>query len=398
LGGPPTEKKRQHEASNIIDPHNIHQLQEEIAMGWLNTALNAASLGADLYNAAQLSTLRRQGADAALIQAFIRHLRDQIFQFKQAADNALAMEARSPLAAAGAISVVADRLHDSGVTPELFPELGDKEYAAQTIRLIEENHRRLMARLTPAEQGEVARVVAAADRLPDYNYYLENYDDGRRLVEAAPAVEQYAGRNGWLLRNGFGLLYYFVGLPASIGLFVALFSGGNWSSNTGVIPGLVVGIGAWLAGAIMFSRWLHHKEYKEAKKVVDELKDKIDLPRFIALDNELGGTTQARQLQQEAQGFLAAFFGEPSIRAATTTTVGSRQHDQPAAPVDLPLRTAPPPQLDSTALEAPSSVTSVASLGAAPNAQRSNFCTNCGQPLTPGARFCMHCGTKVLSE
>lgn len=367
-------------------------------MGWLNTALNAASLGADLYNASQLSTLRRQGADAALIQTFIRHLRDQIFQFKQAADNALAMEARSPLAAAGAISVVADRLHDSGVTPELFPELGDKEYAAQTIRLIEENHRRLMARLTPVEQGQVARVVAAADRLPDYNYYLENYNDGRRLVEAAPTVAQYGSRNSWLLSIGLGLLYYFVGLPASIGLFMALFTGGNWSNNTGGIVGLIVGIGAWVAGLIMINRWQNAKKYKRAKKVVDELKDKIDLPRFIALDNELGSTTQARQLQQEAQSFLAAFFGEPSIQAATTTTVGSRQYDQPAAPVDLPLRTAPPPQLDSTSLEAPSSVTNVASLGAAPNAQRSNFCINCGQPLTPGARFCMHCGTKVPSE
>lgn len=366
-------------------------------MGWLNTALNAASLGVDLYNASQLSTLRRQGADAALIQAFIRHLRDQIFQFKQAADSALAMEARSTLAAAGAISIVADRLHDSGVTPELFLELGDKEYAAQTIRLIEENHRRLMAQLSPAEQGEVARVVAAADRLPDYNYYLENYDDGRRLAEAAPTVAQYGNRNSWLLNIALRSFYFFVGLPASTYLFTALFTGGDWSNNTGGIIGLIVGIGAWVAGLVMINRWQNAKVYKQAKKVVDELKDKIDLPRFIALDNELGGTTRARQLQQEAQSFLAAFFGEPTIQAATTTTVGSRQYDQPAAPVDLPLRTAPPPQPDSTLLKAPSSASDVASSGAAPDAQRSNFCSTCGQPLTPGARFCMHCGTKVLS-
>ncbi len=367
-------------------------------MGWFNTMLNVATAASSAYSAAQLHSLRQQYAEAAAIQAILAQLRNQVFQLKQMTESALSLEAESPKVAAGALSVVEMHLQNSGITPDLFPDLADKEYVMQTVRLIHYNLRRLTAQLTSAEQAEVQQLVAVARRLPDYNYYLENYDDGRRLAEAAPTVERYGSRNSWLLNIGLGLLYYFVGLPASIGLFMALFSGGNWSSNTGVVPGLVVGIGAWVAGLIMIGRWQNAKEYKRAKKVVDELKDKIDLPRFMALDNEFCGTTQARQLQQEAQSFLAAFFGEPSIQAATTTARGSRQYDQPAAPADLPLRVTPPPQLDSTLLEAPSSVRAVASPGATSGAQRSNFCSSCGQPLTPGARFCMHCGTKVLSE
>lgn len=277
-------------------------------MGWFNTMLNVATAASSAYSAAQLHSLRQQHAEAAAIQAILAHLRNQVFQLKQMAESALSLEAESPKVAAGALSIVEMHLQNSGITPDLFPDLADKEYAAQTVRLVANNMRRLTAQLTSAERAEVQQFMAVARRLPDYNYYLENYYDGRRLVEAAPTVAQYGSRNNWLLRNGFGLLYYFVGLPASIGLFMALFSGGNWSSNTGVIPGLVVGIGAWLAGAIMFTRWLHHKEYKQAKKVVDELKDKIDLPRFIALDNEFGGTTQARQLQAHAQAVVDAFF------------------------------------------------------------------------------------------
>lgn len=363
-------------------------------MGWLNTALNAASLGADLYNASQLSTLRQQGADAALIQAFIRHLRDQIFQFKQAADSALAMEAQSPLTAAGAISIVADRLHDSGVTPELFPELGDKEYAAQAIRLIEENHRRLLALLSPPEQNEVARVVEVADRLLDYNYYLENYNDGRRLADAENAVTQYAGRNGCLVQMGL-LSYVFIGLPVCIVFFMDLFTGGSRSSSAAWDTGFIVGIGVWVAGLVMIKRWQNTKSYKRAKKVVDELKDEIDLPRFLALENELGDPARAQQLQQEAQSFLATFFGEPAIQAATIPTPGGRHYDPPAASVGFSVR-ATPSQASSAVLTASSSAPDMAAPGTAPDAQHSNSCSACGQPLTPGARFCMHCGTKVL--
>ena len=365
-------------------------------MGWLNTALSAASLGADLYNASQLSTLRRQGADSAMIQALIRHLRDQIFQFKQAADSALAMEARSTLAAAGAISVVADRLHDSGVTPELFPELGDKEYAAQTIRLIEENHRRLMALLSSTEQGEVARVVAAADRLPDYNYYLENYNDGRRLAEASDTATQYASRNGCLGQLGFAA-YLLIGIPAIATLLGAVLGGGNWSSSgsgTGVFIGATLG----LIGAFMIMRGMHGKQFKQAKKVVDELKDRIDLPRFARLDNELGGTTRARQLQQEAQSYLASFFGEPSIQAAATSAPGSRQTDYPAPQVDYALPGAPTAQVDYRLPGAPPQVDGASSAAAAPATQRPAFCSGCGQPVKPDARFCMHCGNKVVAE
>ena len=75
-------------------------------MGWLDLVLGAASASASMYNASQLETLRKQGAEGALIQAIIQYLREQIFEFKQMTEEAVAIEAQSAKIAAGAISVV----------------------------------------------------------------------------------------------------------------------------------------------------------------------------------------------------------------------------------------------------------------------------------------------------
>lgn len=352
-------------------------------MGWLDTVLSAASAGASLYNVSQLQTLRQQGAQAALIQAMLAHLRDQIFQFKQMTEYGLAQEAQSVKRAAGIISIVASRLDDSGITPELFPNLGDKEYAMQTIRLIGENRRRLLGLLSRDEQAEISLVVSAADRLPDYNYYAENYNDGRRLADAENAVTQYAGRNGCLAQIGL-LAYAFVGIPAIAALSGAMLGGGNWSSS-GSQTGLVIGAILGLVSFFIIARGMHAKDYKQAKRVVDELKDKIDLPRFAALDNELGSTTRARQLLQDAQNLLAPFFGEPTTPSAPAYMPASRQYNHPAPEVDYTLPGAPAAQVDDTLSGAP------------PAASQSTTCSDCGEPMGPNSRFCPSCGHKLAS-
>ena len=39
--------------------------------------------------------------------------------------------------------------------------------------------------------------------------------------------------------------------------------------------------------------------------------------------------------------------------------------------------------------------TPILSAPPAPSAARSAFCMNCGEPLAPGDKFCMNCGTRV---
>lgn len=276
-------------------------------MGWLDLVLGAASASAGMYNASQLETLRRQGAETALIQAIIMHLREQIFEIKQMAELAVAQEAQSAKIAAGAISVVELRLLSSGITPDLFLELGDKEYAKNTVRLIGENKRRLLGMLSTDEQSEVGRVAAAAARLPDYSYYVGNFDVGRRLMEATSAVTKYEARNGCMFNTVVSFGYFLIGLPTAIVVFGTTI---DWNIGT------VMGIGLWLAGFVGITLWQHAGEYKTAKKTMEELKDKINLPRFIELDRELAGKERARQLQQAAQALVAPFFGDARLLSA----------------------------------------------------------------------------------
>jgi hypothetical protein len=47
-------------------------------MGWLNTFVNVASAGANLAQLSKLEALKQQGADAAMIQAVLQALRNQL--------------------------------------------------------------------------------------------------------------------------------------------------------------------------------------------------------------------------------------------------------------------------------------------------------------------------------
>lgn len=270
-------------------------------MGWFNTMLNVATAASSAYSATQLHSLRQQHAEAAAIQAILAHLRNQVFQLKQMAESALSLEAESPKVAAGALSVVEMHLQNSGITPDLFPDLADKEYAAQTVRLVANNMHRLTAQLTSAERTEVQKLVAVARRLPDYNYYLEHYSDGRRLAEASEIVARYAGRNGCLARMAL-FTYILFGLPLLGWMFGGI--GGSGFSSAGFWFGIILGG----AGLVLWLRAMHGWEYSKAKKVVDELAKKIDVDRFKALDQELGDAERARQLQTHAQAVVDAFF------------------------------------------------------------------------------------------
>jgi hypothetical protein len=47
--------------------------------------------------------------------------------------------------------------------------------------------------------------------------------------------------------------------------------------------------------------------------VVNQLKNKLDLPRFLALDSEFGGVATAQQLQSQTESFLSSVFEDPQL-------------------------------------------------------------------------------------
>jgi len=360
-------------------------------MGWLDTILSVATAGASIYSASQLQSMRAQGAQAEMIQALLAHLREEIFRLKQAAEAALALEAQSAKRAAGAISLVAAQLQETGITPELFSELGDKEYAAQTIRLIRDNQRRLLALLSPGEQGEVSRMMAAAERLPDYSYYLDNYNDGQRLLEAERIDARYSGRNGGLVRTGLALVIIMAAVAAMAALLTPGTGVGTSGGGSGTLPLLLVAGGVAVAGLVLLGRWQHAKEYKQAKKDMAELKDAIDRPRFVALDNKFSGQARAQELQTGDRALIAAFFGDASSQPALIQV-------QPGMPTQ--------PGVGATASAIRTPTTSTSTVGSEPPRQPAvappaatgevNFCPDCGakQPRAD-ARFCLKCGASL---
>jgi hypothetical protein len=280
----------------------------EYTMGWLDAigvGLDIANIAISSSNAERLEELRRQGAAMALIQAIVKELRDQIFNFKQTAEVILANESKSPKITAGAMKVLELRLQQSGIAPDLFQELGDKEYTASAIRLIRDNSSRLVGQLSLEEQTEVHRMASAASRLPDYNFYLSVYKDAKRLEEAQQIVAQYGGRNSCLMKI-IGILIIWPGF------FTPLLCGSMFGED-GAGFGLLLGFGIWLAALVGYARWIGIGKYGSANKTVNELKGKIDLERFMELDKEFGGESKVRELQQQAQSLAQNFFGESQL-------------------------------------------------------------------------------------
>src|SRR5688572_3332055 len=99
-------------------------------MSWIKMVLDVASLGVEIANTQKLEQLRRQGIVNTFTQNVIRELRDQIFNYKQMAESILTTEATSPKQASGAIKILEARFNTSGITPDLFSELSDKDYVA----------------------------------------------------------------------------------------------------------------------------------------------------------------------------------------------------------------------------------------------------------------------------
>jgi hypothetical protein len=321
-------------------------------MGWLNTLLDVGILAGQWSSMNKLETLKQQGAEAAMVQAVLRELRNQIFNYKQSAEEIVGAEVQNPKRAAGAMKLLGLQLKESGITPELFIDLSDKEYVAATTRFIRDNGNRMLGSLPVDQQAEVNAFAAAAIRLPDYDYYLSNYDDGYRYRAALPDAQKYGiAQNGCIaLLVGYIGIAVFGAAGAAVGAVLRM-------GDIGFILGLV----GWFV--FMRTYTATRKQRAAAKKTVDALQNKIDLDRFNAIDAEFNGDRErVANVRQQARLLVDVFFGN-------------------ATPAALPL--AATPDTSSVAVQPQSAAISTAT------------CPACGAPYPSGAKFCMKCGQSL---
>lgn len=280
-------------------------------MSWLK----AIGIGLDLadayiaeQNAKKLKELQMQGAAIALIEALIKELRNQIFNFKQTAEAILVDESETPVIAAGAMKLLERRLLESGITPDVFQEITDKEYTAAVIRLIRENSDRMLRGLSKEEQVEINHVASVASRLQDYEFYVENYQKGKELQKATEVVATYKNRQGCLPIVGL-ILYFYPGIAFPF-LFAVMLGGGSDAGQS--IVGFI-GLGLWTWGLIGILKWKNGGGYKDANNVIKKHGEDFNLAYFNSLEKELGDVQEIKKRHNEARRIAGNFFGESSL-------------------------------------------------------------------------------------
>ena len=261
-----------------------------IGLGLGNAALNAS-------NASTLQQMKLQQATEAMYREFISFARNGLFHLKQTAENVLAGEEESPLKAAGAMRILDNQLSSSGITPDLFPELVDKEYAAATAKLISGNSNRMYAALDADGKTQVDQLAEHMQRLSDLQYYLDHADNASRLkaVKTSTIDGNPVQNKGCLIAIGlFVLSSLLILVSAELGM-LAMFA--SW----------VVGIGALVSFAGK------RRAANATHKTIEQLESNIDLPRFYNLEQQFKTLDGAKQSQKESEQYVESFFGDYTL-------------------------------------------------------------------------------------
>lgn len=348
-------------------------------MSWLNTILDVTSVAINIANSQKLEELKLQGATAQVVQAVLNMLRDQVFGFRQAAEDILASNTASPKVAAGAMKILEARVEASQISPEMFPTLSDKDYVATTYRFIRTEGQRLLGQLTTEDQQDVYQAVESARAHEGVSYYLGQYDTARQLIAAQQTVGELAGRNSTAARFGLGfgaVLLAFLAAGAAVG-------GGD--------AGILLFI---LAGGLLFglSRFLRAKEYQSARKTVDELDDKVDLDEWNKLQRVYNDDRQrAKQDQSYHKSVLDNFMADlplpASLPISAVAPMVERVDPDSLAVIDEPVAQNPVQELPEEQEV----------MMASPQPAVLTYCWNCGGKLPEGAVFCPACGKGKMS-
>lgn len=264
-----------------------------IGLGLGNAALNAS-------NAGTLQQMKLQQAGEAVYREFVNVMRNGMFNLKQTAEGVLAGEEASPLQAAGAMRILDHQLSMSGITPDLFSEMADKEYAAATARLISSNSSRMYAALDKAGQAQVDQLLEHMRLLPDSRYYLEHVDQASRLRESGGIVNQNPNA------RSTSCLFYALGLG---GLFLLL----PLVDILGVLGSLLILAAAIAFLVVMFRLSKKSRTVKAAQQTVKQLQGDVDLVRFQTLEVQFETPERAKQAQEQSEQYIENFFGDYTL-------------------------------------------------------------------------------------
>lgn len=258
-------------------------------------------------NVSQINEMRREGEAAALIQAMLQELRNQIFTFNESAKDIFARWDESPRISAGAMALLKFQLDRSGITPDLFMDLGDKEYAASTHRSMRENVDKMLAVLPDEDKLEIDKMLEAAKYVTQSNYYLEHHDKVAEMREKKATIEKLKPRNGCSVQLAFllGFLVLAWGIGAAI-----VSSAGRIDTGTTMLL-----LGGVLVGMIGVNIWQSSNTLREAERRFNELDDKFNIKKYESIEQQLGKMQMRVQKRHEDnQAIIQQFFGDSQLQ------------------------------------------------------------------------------------
>jgi hypothetical protein len=146
-------------------------------MSWLRAlelGLNVTTTWQMLSANEKLEGLRAQGAAEEARQQYVRAMKHQLFECREAMEAALNSEADAPLMTAGALYMIRARVEDFEITTACFDAFEDKEYARTVLQAIQHNATRLWRDRTPEEQQQIDGLVDAMRVIPAAEMYLRS--------------------------------------------------------------------------------------------------------------------------------------------------------------------------------------------------------------------------------
>lgn len=268
-------------------------------MDW-GKVLSAANLIVSIDNAATLHFLQKDAAKEADERLLIDQMRKLIFQLKQTAETVIIEGRANPKMAAAAMRILEQKLKDTRISPDTFRELSDKEYAYATIRTIREHSHIFYSLLSPAEQDEVNNILAASERLVEYDFYLSHYSTQLRLNEAQEIVDAYQDRNKGCLPT-----FYVLGIPSLIAYA---------SSSVVGEASVVVWLITFFVMSIWYFQWAKPRKFAAAQKTLDKMADQqVWKEQFMRLHRRFGSDLKASALQKADKDTIRAFFKNSNL-------------------------------------------------------------------------------------
>lgn len=269
-----------------------------------DTLIGIASLGMEISIAGKVEEISQQGAASARAQAIINELRNEIFRFSEAAKEALVLEKANPKLTAGALQLLKVRIDGSGLNPDVFVELSDKEYVSNTNRTISDNLERIRGFISPRDRKEIDDLVVKTARLPDYEFYIDTYPTALEYRRALKR-SKYTGKAVLQIQK--------VVFTAAIGLAVLMagalvcVAGTSSGSLGNTMACLVAGVIVALLGSMWIRSTVAGRH--KAHETVEKMESEIYLDWFDDLDREFNGDLSRIQvLLAKATTILEAFF------------------------------------------------------------------------------------------